>query len=418
MNANSTVNFASLLHCKTGINILAKVILNNEPSVTTLDLSDFHISEVNICRLAAALKNNTILQSITLRGVTEVSARAIGDMLVSNRGLHVLALDCCNAMGSGGFEALMQGLVQNNTLTTISLASITLASISLDRTMHEGSELRYVSDMLEANRTLKHLCLTGNELSRAEDFYKLAASLAINQGLVRLDLNYCELQTFQVEELFKMLEENHSLELLALDCNGIDADIAESFGKLLRCNMTLLSISISHNCVGSRTAAVVAKALLENTSLLTLKMDNNEIDDVGALAFSQDLPLMKGLRELSLHQNTMTSVGGKALIAAMQQSRTLTSLGMQGSAFEFTPRMEHEIEFYKRRNETAWQVLECAPLKETLWPRVLATSSSDPSMLYFFINQSPAMVSQANVRGNDAQGEPNANHNSDLRAPI
>lgn len=200
-----------------------------------------------------------------------------------------------------------------------------------------------------------------------------------------------------------MLEGHHSLEHLDLDGNLIEDDIAESFGKLLQSNMSLRSISISENNVGSRTAVAVAKALLINDSLLTLTMDENDIDDVGALAFSENLPLMKGLRELSLLGNTMTSVGGKALIAAMQQSRTFNSLGMQGSAFEFTPRMEQEIKFYKQRNKIGWRALECAPLQEPLWPHILAKVASDPCMLYFLINQSPDMVSQANVlRDNDS----------------
>lgn len=395
MSANDIVSVAPFPNFENAIDALVARIRNNDPSLTTLDVADFAPSEANACRIAAALQKNATVKSLNFVDchLTEVSARVIGDMLLSNETLQDLALDVNSTMGADGFDAIMQGLADNNTLL----------SISLNDTM-QGYEMGCIADMLEGNSTLEVLLLGCNPLSHAEGFDDFADSLAHNRWILRLELDHCELETFQVKELFEMLEGHHSLEHLDLDGNLIDADIAEPFGELLRRNMSLRSISISENNVGSRTAVAVAKALLINDSLLTLTMDENDIDDVGALAFSENLPLMKGLRELSLLGNTMTSVGGKALIAAMQQSRTFNSLGIQGSAFEFTPRMEQEIKFYKQRNEIGWRALECAPLQEPLWPHILAKVASDPCMLYFLINQSPDMVPQANVlRDNDTR---------------
>ena len=100
-------------------------------------------------------------------------------------------------------------------------------------------------------------------------------------------------------------------------------------------------------------------------------------------------------------------------------SRRLTSLTIssqrRASAFQLTPRIEEEIDFYKRRNEIGWLALECAPFKETLWAHILAKNASDPSMMYFLINQSPAVVLHANMCYNDAPREPSTNHDLDLR---
>lgn len=337
------------------IHALVAMIRDNEPEITVLDITNLDtISEGNMCRLAAALENNTSVQSLTCcETLTEVSARAIGEMLQNNRGLQFLVLNGNGAMGHVGFYAIMRGLAKNKTLISISLDNAMCCC---------GADINNVSYVLQKNSSLRHLCLGRNSLAQGRGGFAIFCTLlAKNQCLVRLELNDCQLDTFGVVLLFGMLETHRVLEHLDVSENQINDDIAESFGELLRCNMHLKSISISENNVGARTAGVVANALLNNTSLLTLEMDSNDIDDNGALAFSQNLPLMRGLRELSLEYNKMTYVGGRALIAAMKNSRTLTSLRIQGlvgpSASHFAPSMEQEIDFYSRRNEIGWRAL-------------------------------------------------------------
>ena len=112
--------------------------------------------------------------------------------------------------------------------------------------------------MLEGNSTLEILCRGCNPLSHGHGFDVFADSMAYNQWILRLELDYCELETFQVKELFGMLEGHHSLEHLYLDGNLIDAHIAESFGELLRSNMSFVVFLCQpitwHGVTSKRTA--------------------------------------------------------------------------------------------------------------------------------------------------------------------
>ena len=86
MNANDTVSVAPFPNFDNAIDAVVARIRNNDPSLTILDVSHFDPSEANPCCIAAALQNNTTVKTLHFGDcrVTEVSARAIGEMLLSN----------------------------------------------------------------------------------------------------------------------------------------------------------------------------------------------------------------------------------------------------------------------------------------------------------------------------------------------
>jgi hypothetical protein len=361
-------------------------LLSNDPVLTHIEFFYQDVSEGAICCLCEALHNNLMVDWLSLEGcdLTTESARAIGQMLRVNRRIRHLVLNENKSMGPEGVVAIMEGLCQNRKLQTIMLERV----LSVDLT-----ELEAIGRMLQVNSTLRELSLGKNGFL-GDRFRDFARSLTLNQTIVRLELGYCDIPFDDVGYFFGCIRDHSTLAHLDLTCNHLNVQSGDDFSNLLRQNQSLKSISVTDNCLGPHGVAFLALALEENTTLESLVISRNGIGDEGAVALSRSLPKMKGLRDLYLVSNNMTSDGYNALCEGMKENRSLHSLRLGGNKEGVPFLIKKQLRYYERRNKVGWPILESSSLTSALFPILLGKISSEPSMLYFFLTQSPGLITK------------------------
>lgn len=135
---------------------------------------------------------------------------------------------------------------------------------------------------------------------------RLAAELASNTNLKKLDLDYNRVGVEGAKALAMALEQNTTLEKLYLDGNAIGPAGAAHLASALEKNQTLRALNIGHNQVGPTGAATLAASIKHNHSLQWLNLNFNHLGKKGA-------PHLKTI-EAKLDDNTQKYWG--SLLAA------------------------------------------------------------------------------------------------------
>ncbi|XP_015774596.1 PREDICTED: protein NLRC3-like [Acropora digitifera] len=173
-----------------------------------------------------------------------------------------------------------------------------------------GDEIAVVlSEVLESNTTLTHLCLTFTEDKPADPIGPSGASA-----------------------LARALSKNSTLKCLLLGRNSIEDEGAKRFADALQTNSTLTQLDLYENSIGASGTKAICKALQSNHVMTLLILGGNTIGDSGAdaLAGALQSPATQ-LSHLDLAHCNITSPGVESLAGALQTNRSLTYLRLKAS---------------------------------------------------------------------------------------
>lgn len=190
-----------------------------------------------------ALLVNSCLTSLNLRGNLDVPDLAlnVAALLRRNTSLRELDLRAVHLAAPESRAILLDGLLTNTTLTTLSLGS---------------NRLRYsaqaVADVLSENRTLTWLDLEGDDAPLGPDGGAVVAAA---------------------------LARNTSLTALGLKSNGLTADVGRLLADALRTNASLTSLSLRDNDLGARGGRALAALFKTNTTLIALNVRGNHVGE-------------------------------------------------------------------------------------------------------------------------------------------
>jgi hypothetical protein len=289
-----------------------------------LDLCKQAIGPGGMERVLAALHPGSGVKHLLLGadGLGDEGARSLAGHMASGGRLETAFLGC-NRIGATGAAALCEALGDDTSLRGLWLKRNPLGD--------EGA--RAVAGLLRRNRTLRTLDLVNTGIGKAG----LAAIL-------------------------DALAENPSVERLYLGGNGIED--AAPIAALLRARPTLRELYLSANRLGDEGCAVLAAALpASGLGVLSLASNGigqhgldrlvaglgpglhalllghspsarfvgaapNHVGDPGAVRLADHLRGDTALRKLDLRGNGITTRGAKALAAALDENRTLTSLDL------------------------------------------------------------------------------------------
>jgi len=126
---------------------------------------------------------------------------------------------------------------------------------------------------------------------------------------------------------------------LDLTSNKLGARGTRAVMMSLHHNSTLTALSLRDNDVMEAGAAAVAAALEINGTLSTLWLGKNRIGDEGVVAIASALVANKQKSQISildLHKNGTTKVGHTSLTQLLNESLSLTALGLAGAKMQFT----------------------------------------------------------------------------------
>ena len=272
-----------------GTKALAEAI-NCNPIVEELEVSRNKASSVSIVALVKAIGSNTALKKLVLHGndISDVGAKVVAEVLNCNTILEELDLSD-NGIGDVGAEALAQVIGSNTTLKKLSLCSNGVGDV--------GAKA-------------------------------LAKDLNCNTILEELDLSHTKICSVGTEALAEAIVSNTVLRKLAFSCNGIGDAGTKAFSEVLNCNTILEELDLSHNKIGSVGAEALAKAIGSNTALKKLNLSENHICSFGAKALAEVLNCNSILEELCISNNNIGSVGAEVLAEAIGSNTTLKKLSL------------------------------------------------------------------------------------------
>jgi len=343
--------------------ILLFGILKRNETIETIDLTSANMDVAATRALETALADNHSLTSLDLRGNETLWGLTESDEGRSNaieslaRGLQ--SNDTISKVHVDAFELQVQVLTgraptrelhypEDRRLSDVSAAVLctlieknpAAKSLDLSKVKTAGQLGHAVGHCLKGNTGLVAVRLQESDLGN-EGASALATGLTQNSAsAVRsLELSSNSIGEEGAQQLAALLSASTSLTRLDLTSNKLGARGTRAVMMSLHHNSTLTALSLRDNDVMEAGAAAVAAALEINGTLSTLWLGKNRIGDEGVVAIASALVANKQKSQISildLHKNGTTKVGHTSLTQLLNESLSLTALGLAGAKMQFT----------------------------------------------------------------------------------
>ena len=280
-----------------------------------LELSKYPIGEANERRLEITvlmenmnifshqifegLQHNSALVHLNLSNTglvaTESTAQALTTMLQVNKTLRYLDLSNNWNFSDSGAYCVFQSLQHNTTLVHLNHSNTGLVATE--------DTAQALTTMLQVNKTLTHLDLSGNLSFSDSGAYYVFQSLQNNTSLVHLNLSN-------------------------VDLKGKD-DSAQALSTMLQVNKTLTHLNLSGNLSFSDSGAYyVFQSLQNNTSLVHLNLSKISLEgkEDTAQALTTMLQVNKTLTQLDLSSNKFSP---HCVLQGLQNNTSLVHLNLR-----------------------------------------------------------------------------------------
>lgn len=236
-----------------------------------------------------------------------------------------------------GFLLELEGL-RNNTPTRVHYSNNNdwlfenqMSQSVQDRVKHDHAKLETFVAFLNANTSVKFLCITRTWM-KSNHLEALAPTFA---RLTKIRFNYNEIDGESGVPLAKIIPSDSPVATIVLRRNNITNGGAMAWAKRLSmtgCLTRLTYINFRDNYIGEKGGEALADALAYNSTLTHVNLRGNGIGEKGAAAWARTL---KGnprtLTKLNLSWNKIAEQGAKELGEAIAVNSTLVHLNVAGN---------------------------------------------------------------------------------------
>ena len=289
---------------------LCQRLSDDDPQLTTLELTHQRIDDAQARCLAKALEANTKVSVFILScfSIVDDGAISLASVISANRFLKKLQLR--DLRNSRELVIFFKALAENKTIEELSLRHSHICMQSA----------KFIYNMIKSHPTLEELRLVDTQLI-GDSLSHICKAIGHNSTLRRLYLINAEIDAIaHAEALAEMLKSNTHLRELHLCENHLSDEGTTILSDGLLQNSTLRSIDLRSNDIGVTGALALATLVKSSTSLSALYLGMNDIGNIGAEA------LARGLRFSSLHVVDLSDNGldeeGAAAIADMLKTNT------------------------------------------------------------------------------------------------
>jgi len=252
-----------------------------------------------------------------------------------------------------------------------------------------------IADMMTDVPALQGLNLGGCNMG--DDAARRLSNGLSSKGctFAQLDLSDNQIGDTGASALAAALSENSVLERFTFEGNDMGEAGARAMATTLGMNTSLKEINIEYNEIGNG-AVHIAQALMSNRTLESINMD---CPDESLDAFATCLPHMSGLKALSLRTvDNFTAEHGRAFCKAISRNTVLKEFYLCERNFfspDFVPNphiveTRIQVNHLLTLNRGGRSILSSErEVPHSLWPRVLALSTQEPDVIYFFLKEKP-----------------------------
>jgi Ran GTPase-activating protein (RanGAP) involved in mRNA processing and transport len=339
---------------------LIREMLQGNKNLRRLVLHNIGITPEDLASIFEVLEANTTLKTleISCADITGVAAKALGSLLGKNQSLEIFNLPFL-LLADEDIEHVMNGLIHNTGLKTVDLTYVA---------MGEFGE-KFIVRLINENKSIEKLCLQKNRFT-SQGFEAILDALTNNTTMKAFRLG--EERVIQnahapaLRKLGEMIEKNKTLtELELFDLHNSSVGISlRDFLKGLRNNSTLKKLSLSRQVMTRQDAALLAESIQYHQSLVSLDLGNTELDNEGARFIAIMLECNTLLKDLNLSYNKISAQGIEYLFGAFRFNSTLRELKLYRNQFSFE-RIKNIS--YLESNRSLVVLTHSTPLNMT-WP--------------------------------------------------
>jgi Ran GTPase-activating protein (RanGAP) involved in mRNA processing and transport len=327
---------------------LCQRLLDNDHTLTSLELSHQRIDDRQARMLAKALKENSCVQVVILScfNLVDDGAFALASTLGDNKIINTIQLRDLRI--SREMVTFFEQLLRMEQLTELSLrhchicpkGALLLQTLFQKRHLQEvrlvdtqflQSSLATVCQGFHVSSSVVRLYFVNTNVGLTSDESNcLARLLQQNENLKEIYLSENRLGVAGVKYLSRGLQENQTLRVLDLRSNDIGPEGAMAISSVLPQARSLKSLFLAMNDVGDVGASALAQWLTDDScSLEELDLSENGIGEKGASALATMLLTNTGLQHLNLAFNCIGSTGASCIAHALEHNDTLLRLSLR-----------------------------------------------------------------------------------------
>ena len=272
---------------------------DNDSELTEIIIKK-NISNDVLCQLSKALKNNTYVKKLCIKGSFNGNLSYISDLL--------------DQFDYFGIKYLSKYLKKNNSIEILDLSKNYISSLSM----------YYICDMLKENTSITKLIMDSCNIDR-EHISLLKNALVVNTTLKKINLSN---NHFVIDDNFcEIIKHNKSIESIItkyLDIYDIDGDLESDtklLGDALINNTTLNTLSLSNMYI--KKTKYISNALSKNCTLKFLNLNHN---DINSIELANSLVNNTHLRYLNIGHYYNTPEDSANFIKTIINNKTLKTL--------------------------------------------------------------------------------------------
>lgn len=271
-----------------------KQLVEQAPSITSLNLSYNDLDDELMEHLAPAIQNNTTITSLNLSHNTLDSTALLS---LPQNALAYLELSY-NLFENKGIENIPLSLYPSTSLTHLNISNNYiedqgrniletalqnnpfLTSLYLDNIDLDAQKIEVLDRGLQNNTSLRKLSLSDNQLN-AQMISLLAPVLQNNPSITYLDLSSNKLDAHTIKPLIPIL---YSYSYLSLKNNQLgNREAIELLVPVLQKNFCLTSLDLSHNGLSTELKEYLMDILQNNCSIIYLNLSDRRQPDPNTL---------------------------------------------------------------------------------------------------------------------------------------
>jgi NLR family CARD domain-containing protein 3 len=327
---------------------LCQRLSDNDPNLTSLELTHQRIDDRQARMLANSLKDNTTIKVVILScfNLVDDGAYALASVLGANP--HIRKIQLRDLRISRGAATFFEQLLRMKQLVEFSLrhcqvcpkSALILQTLLGNENLQEvrfvdtqflNASLADVCLGLQSNTSIQRLYFVNTNVGvTMEEVQCLARVLQTNTSMTKLYLSENNLGDEGVQRLAEGLLRNSTLQALDLRSNGIGAKGALAVASVLPQTLSLKSLCLGMNDIGDAGATAVAQAMKDDgCSLEDLDLSENSIGEDGASALATMLLTNTRLHDLTLAFNNIGSAGASYIANALEHNCTLVRLSLR-----------------------------------------------------------------------------------------
>jgi Ran GTPase-activating protein (RanGAP) involved in mRNA processing and transport len=262
-----------------------------------------------------------------------LGAKQLSMLLTNNYSITSLDISL-NAIPNEGVNLILNSLKSNKTLTSLNLGSYNFFSnqefLDPSNICHPEETGFRIAQFLKTNNVLKELKLSENRIGDIAGVL-IAQALISNTTLEYLELWRNKLSISTGKAIGEALKVNNTLTFLGLNYNEMNPGGAKAIANALNFNSALTSLNISGNNIGTSACKVFARSLKQNTTLISLNISENLITDDGISKIFESLSSNSILSYLDIYSNNFSNESIVQLLNVLSHNESLVELNLNYS---------------------------------------------------------------------------------------